>query len=73
MECMCALTRPQFMLLSERVWGNGVRTHVNSKEKSPVPEKNSHLGYSGPGQGVIAKGKGEEGSPAWWGGGRGMG
>ena len=33
MECVCALIRPRFILLSERVLGNGARTHVNSKEK----------------------------------------
>ena len=33
MECMCAQTRPQFILSSERVVGNGVRTHVISKGK----------------------------------------
>ena len=37
-----AQTRPRFILSSERVfWGNGVRTHVKSKEKiskSPLPE-----------------------------------
>ena len=32
---MCAQTRPRFMLSSERVLGNGVRTHVNSKRKVP--------------------------------------
>ena len=36
MECMCAQTRPRFMLSSERVLGNGVRTHGNSKGKSPL-------------------------------------
>ena len=30
-ECMCTQTRPRFILSSERVVGNGVRTHVNSK------------------------------------------
>ena len=35
MECMYAQTRPRFMLSSERVWGKGVRTHVNSKGKIP--------------------------------------
>ena len=35
MECMCAQSRPQFMLSSIRVLGNGVRTHVNSKGKIP--------------------------------------
>ena len=33
MECMCAQTRPRFILSSERVLGNGVRTHVNSEGK----------------------------------------
>ena len=33
MECVCAQTRPRFILSSERVWGNGVRNHVNSKGK----------------------------------------
>ena len=31
MECMCAQTRLRFILSSEIVLGNGVRTHVNSK------------------------------------------
>ena len=35
MECMCAQTRPRCILSSEKVWGNEVRTHVNSKGKSP--------------------------------------
>ena len=35
MECMCAQTRPQFILSSERVFENGVRTHVNSKGEIP--------------------------------------
>ena len=35
MECMCAQTRPQFILSLERVLGNRVRTHVNSKGKIP--------------------------------------
>ena len=37
MECMCAQTRPWFILSSERVLlsGNGVRTHVGSKGKIP--------------------------------------
>ena len=40
MECMGAQTRPWFILSSERVFlGNGVRTHVNSKEISPLLEK----------------------------------
>ena len=34
-ECMCAQTRPRFMLSSERVLGNVVRTHVNSKGNIP--------------------------------------
>ena len=33
MERMCAQTRPWFILWSERVLGNGVRIHVNSKGK----------------------------------------
>ena len=35
MECMRAQTRPWFTLSSERVLGNGVWTHVNSKKKIP--------------------------------------
>ena len=35
MKCMCTQPSPRFMLSSERVWGNGVRTHVNSKGKVP--------------------------------------
>ena len=35
MECMCAQTRPQFILSSERVLRNGVRTQFNSKGKIP--------------------------------------
>ena len=34
-ECICAQTGPRFILLSERIVGNGVRTHVNSKGKVP--------------------------------------
>ena len=33
MECMCAQTRPWFILLYKRIFGNGVRTHINSKRK----------------------------------------
>ena len=33
--CVCVQTRPQFILSSERVVGNGVKTHVNSKRKIP--------------------------------------
>ena len=33
MECICAQTRPRFLLSSKRVLWNGVRTHVNSKGK----------------------------------------
>ena len=33
MECIYAQTRPRFILSSEKVLGNGVRTHVNSKGK----------------------------------------
>ena len=32
---MCAQTRPRFILSSERVSGNEVRTHINSKGKIP--------------------------------------
>ena len=40
MKCMCAQTRPRFILSSERILGgSGVWTHVNSKgKKSPLPE-----------------------------------
>ena len=41
MECMCAQTRPRFILSSERVLGNGVRTYVNSKGKIRSIGKNS--------------------------------
>ena len=33
MECMCAQTRPRFILSSKRVLRNGVRNHVNFKGK----------------------------------------
>ena len=36
MECMCAQTRPQFMLSSKEFLGNGVRNHVNSKGKKTL-------------------------------------
>ena len=40
MKCMCAQTRPRFILSSERVFlGNGVWTHVNSKGKIPSTRK----------------------------------
>ena len=40
MKCMCAQTRPRFILSSKRVfWGNGVWTHVNSKGKIPSTGK----------------------------------
>ena len=35
LECMCAQTRSQFILSSERLLGNEVRTHGNSKGKIP--------------------------------------
>ena len=38
MEGICAQTRPRFIPSSGRVLGNGVRTHVNFKGKSPLPE-----------------------------------
>ena len=34
-ECMCAQTRPRFILSSDIVLGNGVKTNVNSKGKIP--------------------------------------
>ena len=34
-ECMCAQRRPWFTLSSKRVFGNEVRTHINSKGKIP--------------------------------------
>ena len=34
-EFMCEQTRPWFILSSEKVLGNGVRIHVNSKGKNP--------------------------------------
>ena len=40
MKCVCAQTRPRFILSSERdFFGNGVRTHVNSKGKIPSTGK----------------------------------
>ena len=36
MECMCAQTRPRFIVSSERVLGKGVRTYVNSKGKNSL-------------------------------------
>ena len=38
MECMCAQTRCQLILSSERVLENGVRIYVNSKGKMPSTE-----------------------------------
>ena len=35
MECMGAQTRPQFILSSNRVLGNSIRTHVKFKGKIP--------------------------------------
>ena len=47
---MCAQTRPWFILSFERVGGggggrggNGIRTHVTPKKKSPLPEKKKIL------------------------------
>ena len=34
MECMCAHTGPWFIHSSKRVFGNGVRIHINSKGKN---------------------------------------
>ena len=36
MQCRCAQIGPQFILSSERVVGNGVRAHDNSKGKFPL-------------------------------------
>ena len=33
MECVCSQTRPQLIVSTERVLGNGVKAHVNSKVK----------------------------------------
>ena len=50
MQCMCAQTRPRFILSSKRVFlgfflflggGGGGRTHVNYKGKIPSTGKNS--------------------------------
>ena len=38
-EYICAQTRSQFILSSERVLENGVRTHINSKGKIPSTER----------------------------------
>ena len=37
MECMCAQTRPWFILSSEKVLGDGVRPMLTPREKSPLP------------------------------------
>ena len=34
----CVQTRLRFILSSERFLGNGFKIHVNSREKSPLPE-----------------------------------
>ena len=46
MECMCAQTRPWFILSSERVLGGGEggmesESMLTQREKSPLPEKSS--------------------------------
>ena len=44
LECMCAQTRPRFILSPERVLGgNGVSNHVNCKGKSSLPEAKGRL------------------------------
>ena len=48
MECMCAQTRPRFILSSERVLGEWSRTHVNSKGKIPSTGKIFLRGVSNP-------------------------
>ena len=43
MKCMCAQTRPRFILSSERVfWGMEFEPMLTPREKSPLPE--THLG-----------------------------
>ena len=67
MECMYAQTRPRFILSSERLSGDGVRTHVISKGTIPSTGYRTHdaasrrtaspthyrLSYSGPAFGSI--------------------
>ena len=52
MECMCAQTKPWFILSSERVLGNEIRTHVNSMGKIPSygasEQDRTCCGYSEP-------------------------
>ena len=58
MEYMYAQTRPLFTYSQSHLkdfgggggggGGNGVRTHVNSKKKSPLPETNFLRGGSNP-------------------------
>ena len=38
MQCMCAQTGPPQYSYPKVFVGNGVRTHVNSKGKSPLPD-----------------------------------
>ena len=39
MKCMCAQTRPRFILSSERVfWGMKFEPMLTPREKSPLPE-----------------------------------
>ena len=45
MECVCAHTRPRFILSSDRGLGNGVRIHVISKGKI-LSTRDSEVGSS---------------------------
>ena len=48
MKCMCAQTRPRFILSSERVfWGMEFEPMLTPREKSPLPE-NFSRGVSNP-------------------------
>ena len=44
---LCAQTRPGFILSFKRVFGDGVRTHVNSKGKIPSTRKPMTLHQAG--------------------------
>ena len=41
MECMCAQTRPRFILSSENIWGIVREPMLTPRKKSPLPEKSS--------------------------------
>ena len=46
MECMCAQTRPRFILSSERVWGEWSQNQCKLQGKNLLPEKNLPRGGS---------------------------